>query len=318
MEWVPISSNAGDDQPLQLYADGRFSYAPFPVVFEPTSALQSMIIGGVRVDKAFGEGQHLIFHTSPPIIYKYEGGHWYQHATSTVPASVTPIHASPKQDTLGHRNVMIGCWIYVALLLVGLTALVISLSESDEDSSSSVQRGGNINTAIIVNSNTAIIVNSNATSTMNSNSSMMNSNYSSTNAQSSDKPTFETLNPTVSHVKFFRTNYTPTLREARQYATSFSQSGTRYIYWELGLDFTAAPSKRVRYIMKTVWNGPDGRIFHRRTQKLYIEEGWNSLLQSGGLVCKIAGCFSPGVYRVDFFVGRKKIASGSFEITAAD
>lgn len=176
MEWSPIPPNVGDGQPVQLYADGRFSLAGFPVVFDRTSALQSMIIRGVRVDKAFGEGQQLIIHSSPPIVYRYEGGQWFQKSTSAERPSITPIHASPKRGrgTLSHRNVMIGFGMF-ASVVVGFFALSLFISsrrnESDEDSLSSVQRGENTNT-----STQPMLLNSNYSG---------NSNYSSTNARSS-------------------------------------------------------------------------------------------------------------------------------------
>lgn len=62
------------------------------------------------------------------------------------------------------------------------------------------------------------------------------------------------------------------LRENRQYATSFSQSGTRFMHWELGLEHPA-PNKRVDYIVKEVWYRQDGRVEGRHTEKSYIDEG---------------------------------------------
>ena len=159
---------------------------------------------------------------------------------------------SPRRGKVTLPRLIAGFGVIVTLLVMGFAVPTVFYRSSRE-----VEHGVNSNTPT-----PSLPVNSNNSGNSNT----------STDPQSSDNPTFETLNPTVTYIKFFESGSSVPLRENRQYATSFSQSGTRFMHWELGLEHPA-PNKRVDYIVKEVWYRQDGRVEGRHTEKSYIDEG---------------------------------------------
>jgi hypothetical protein len=127
--------------------------------------------------------------------------------------------------------------------------------------------------------------------------------------------TFESLNPKVNFVKFFEEGKGPRLpKSQRKYAKQFSKLGTRFMNWEL--DVIAAPGKEFNFKIDTVWYGPDGTVIWRQSVPTHINKDWKGVNQTGpGYGWEEAGKWKPGLYRVEFIVEKKIIASETFEIS---
>lgn len=203
---------------------------------------------------------------------------------------------SPQRRKITLSRLIAGFGVIATLLVMGF--LVATLFYSAQD----VERDDNANT-----STQSLPVNPN----YQGNSNYSNSNHSSISSRLSDKPTFEELNPTVTYVKFFEAGKAPSSGD-RQYATIFSQNGTRFVHWELSLSHPA-PDKKINFTMNVVWH-LNGKVEFSQKVKTHIEEGWNGSIVRNGYGCDSGACWKPGVYQVDLFVDGKKITDGSFEI----
>ena len=120
---------------------------------------------------------------------------------------------------------------------------------------------------------------------------------------------------TATYLKFFETDdgTRPPVGN-RVYATRFPKESVNYIHWEVGLSHVS-PFSRVNFDLLAVWYKPDGSVEHRQTLSSYIEPGWTTSHHAEvGWGCKVAGCWKPGVYRVELFLGGTRITSQSFEI----
>jgi hypothetical protein len=99
----------------------------------------------------------------------------------------------------------------------------------------------------------------------------------------------------------------------RHYATRFDSEKTRYVNYELVL---AHPflQKAVKFVLKSVWYGPDGKQVHESTWKAQIHPEWKTSSHYRGYGSSKGGTFIPGTYRVELYVDGEKIAEGSFEV----
>jgi hypothetical protein len=139
------------------------------------------------------------------------------------------------------------------------------------------------------------------------------------------------LNATVTSVRFFEgpdTSNIPPLA-GRQYGTRFDRTRTRKIFWELNLSHPA-PGRRIYYTLQTVWHSPTDVDQNgiQQTSNPYIEGHWAQSYWSNGLrlisrwkVIKPNGemyrkeePWGAGSYRLDFYVGGQKVASGAFQM----
>jgi hypothetical protein len=122
------------------------------------------------------------------------------------------------------------------------------------------------------------------------------------------------LNATVTSLRFFEKAPGEQIPEAkREYATRFKASKTRGVYWELSLDHPPL-GQRKNLTIRSVCYGPDGGIFGEGELKTYVEANWGKSKHIYGWGFDDLGHWKDGKYRVDLFVGDKKITSGSFEI----
>lgn len=120
---------------------------------------------------------------------------------------------------------------------------------------------------------------------------------------------------TVDSVRFFETADDLTPVKARGYVTRFKRSSIRHIGWELRFTHPK-PESRVDFKIEAVWFGPSGNLLHRQTMNTFVPVGsansWSAM--SWGCPERPCKLWEVGEYRVDFFVGENKIATGSFEI----
>jgi hypothetical protein len=122
------------------------------------------------------------------------------------------------------------------------------------------------------------------------------------------------LNATVTSLRFFEKARGEQVPEGkREYANRFKASKSRAIYWELSLDHPPL-GQRKNLIIRSVCYGPDGSVFGEGELNTYVEANWGKSKHIYGWGFDEPGHWKDGKYRVDLFVGDKKITSGSFEI----
>ncbi len=125
------------------------------------------------------------------------------------------------------------------------------------------------------------------------------------------------LNATVTGLRFYEGGDGKVPYKQRDYRTEFSKSSTRYVCWELGLEYPIG-SPRTDFEVLAIYYKPGGSIFGQHTQRnFYIDPALTSVAYSSNRGWSDPGKWPPGTYRVDLFIEGQKVASGSFSITAA-
>jgi hypothetical protein len=117
----------------------------------------------------------------------------------------------------------------------------------------------------------------------------------------------------VERVQFFESDFDAPPLSERLYATRFDSQKTRYVNYELVL---AHPflHNTVKFALKSVWYGPDGKQLHENTRKAQIHPEWKTSNHYHGYGNSKYGTFNPGTYRVELSVDGVKIAEGTFEV----
>jgi serine/threonine protein kinase len=135
----------------------------------------------------------------------------------------------------------------------------------------------------------------------------------------SQRAIFESLNSTVTALRFFESGPTAAPKEQRNYTTRFDKSSTRYVNWELGLS-QPSPASRVDFPIEAVWYGPDGRMVNQFTTSAYVLPGWTTSWSWASWGCAQAPCqvWHRGTYKVVLSIQSIQIAAGSFEIVGDD
>lgn len=124
------------------------------------------------------------------------------------------------------------------------------------------------------------------------------------------------LNATVTELRFYEGGYDAVPYKQRHYKTDFPKSSSRYINWELHLEFPE-PNRKIEFEIVAIYSNPDGSEFAQQTKKAYIESNWENSYHYWGRGWKEPGNWPVGTYRVDLLIKGQKVASGSFRITAA-
>ena len=122
---------------------------------------------------------------------------------------------------------------------------------------------------------------------------------------------FQKLNAHVVSLKFYPSEGNTVLpQNERVYGERFSLSRTKYIYWELKLEYPAT-SGIVTFNIESTWYGPKGNVINTSFTKHAIQAGWDSSWHTIGFN---AGKWEPGTYRVVLKINHQEVASGSFQI----
>ena len=121
----------------------------------------------------------------------------------------------------------------------------------------------------------------------------------------------------VSILKFFEGNHEGVPSRERVYKDFFIKSDARYIWWELNLTHPA-PGEQRNFQIESMYYRPDGSILGQQTVRTYIAPERTSSNHQQGWGWRTAGNWPPGIYRVDLYIERQKIASRSFEIAWND
>jgi WD40 repeat protein len=138
-----------------------------------------------------------------------------------------------------------------------------------------------------------------------------------TRAPLSLDPVAETLSEVeAAYVLFFESGVDLTPYDERVYDAAFPQASSRYIAWELNLDYPE-PGEQVDFEIYAIWYGPDGQILAEQTMDdAYLGADWTSSAHAMGWGWDDPGEWDPGKYSVDLYVGDDLMATGSFEIVA--
>jgi len=125
----------------------------------------------------------------------------------------------------------------------------------------------------------------------------------------------QSLGATVTRVQFFESGSTIPPPPMRVYGDRFGSKGTRNINWELDIQHPTHAS-RTDFTIYTVWYGPGETEITRQSVNSCLQSDWTGS-QHLGNANGIA--FTPGRYRVDFFVDDgHKVAVGTFEVFEGD
>ena len=99
----------------------------------------------------------------------------------------------------------------------------------------------------------------------------------------------------------------------RLYRYSFDRFTARSIYWEVDLTFPP-PGRRIGFQLNAVWYKSDGSEMTRQPLSVFVLPEWGSSWHTLGYGYVEPGHWTPGNYRVDFYLKDVRIASGTFQI----
>jgi len=102
----------------------------------------------------------------------------------------------------------------------------------------------------------------------------------------------------------------------RVYDTIFPRSTTRYIAWELNLDYPE-PGEQVDFEVYAIWYGPDGQIMTEQVMdEAFLGADWTSSAHAMGFGWDEPGEWDAGEYVVELYVEDQQMAAADFEIVA--
>jgi serine/threonine protein kinase len=125
--------------------------------------------------------------------------------------------------------------------------------------------------------------------------------------------TIPSIPANVASLLLFESDYNMPARDQRQYATRFAGSETRYINYELNLEFPA-PGRPIDFQVEAVYYQPDGTELVRFAADYRLEADWTTSWHAKGWGWDDPGQWPPGTYRLDLYVDGQVIASAAFEI----
>ncbi len=100
---------------------------------------------------------------------------------------------------------------------------------------------------------------------------------------------------------------------ARNYGHTFTKSKTRYVSWDLNLEYPQN-RRRVDFTIKSILYRADSSIVSEQTTQHYVNSDWTSSNHSVSFGQVKFGNWQVGSYRIDLYINGKKIASGSFTV----
>jgi len=123
------------------------------------------------------------------------------------------------------------------------------------------------------------------------------------------------LNAKVSEVKFFEGGYDAPAKDQRVYRTGFPRTGTRFVNFELNLQFPA-PGVRKDFDIESIWFNQYDKEIHRAYLKAHVLGNWDNSWHTQGYGWREASSsgWVAGTHRVDLYVNGVKIASETFNI----
>jgi hypothetical protein len=133
------------------------------------------------------------------------------------------------------------------------------------------------------------------------------------------EPDIPSINASVTELRFYESDNGVLPYEQRVYAQRFARNTTRYIYWQIELEYPP-PRRRIEFKITEIWyyynsaTSSWGELFWDKDTH-YVEGDWTWTPHWQGLGCDYPpNCWEIGTYRVDLYVDDKKIASEQFQI----
>jgi hypothetical protein len=100
---------------------------------------------------------------------------------------------------------------------------------------------------------------------------------------------------------------------ARNYGHTFTKSKTRYVNWEINLEYPQNRS-RVDFAIKYILYRGDGSIMSEQTMQTYVNPDWTGSNHTSGWGQNKFGNWQAGSYRVELYIDGKIVANDSFTV----
>ena len=99
----------------------------------------------------------------------------------------------------------------------------------------------------------------------------------------------------------------------RSYTSRFANSGTRYVNWELNLEYPKSTTES-RFDLETKWFKPDGSPETTQNQVVVLPAGTTNIFTANGWGNADGKYYHAGMYTVEFYIAGKKLGGSKFEI----
>ena len=106
----------------------------------------------------------------------------------------------------------------------------------------------------------------------------------------------------------------PTPFKQRVYKTKFAKTDTRYIVCELRLVHEIPRKHRLNFPLKAVLKDNSNNMLTDQTTNTYVEPQWKRSHHSIGIGWNDYGKWLIGTYKIELYVGNKKVSEKMFEV----
>jgi len=124
---------------------------------------------------------------------------------------------------------------------------------------------------------------------------------------------FKSSGAVVTDLRFFESGGNAPPEDEREFATSFSKSSTKYIYYQLSLSHPALPHRVDINLTARIYKS-DGSLYGEMTQNIYILPDWETSWHLQGWGWEIPGNWPIDTYTLKLFDGADEIVSENFSI----
>lgn len=127
------------------------------------------------------------------------------------------------------------------------------------------------------------------------------------------KEEIEALDAFIKDLRFYESAYDAPQKAYRSYNQRFTKEQSRYICWELNLEFIQAP-RREDFTLEAIYYNPKGEELCRMVRDTHIKQGWNHSWHSRGWGFDETGKWESGEYQVELLCNQEAITKSSFII----
>jgi len=116
----------------------------------------------------------------------------------------------------------------------------------------------------------------------------------------------------ITYFRFFESGQDLVPVDEREYKTRFPKETTRFIAWELNLEYPEKERDLIFDIVGIYYL--NGQRYLTRTWNKKIQRGWTDSWHVQSIGTATPGAFEPGNYRLEMFVDEKWVVTGWFEV----